>query len=51
MIERSVRGIDGRQFLARFLPYRTAEDQIVGAVLNFVDVTALHAAEQKAAGR
>ncbi|MEO7241567.1 MAG: chemotaxis protein CheB [Variovorax sp.] len=48
VIERSVRGVDGRHFLARFLPYRTAEDQIVGAVLNFVDVTALNAAEQKA---
>jgi hypothetical protein len=38
---------DGRDFLARLLPYRTAEDKIIGAVLNFVDVTALHAAEEK----
>jgi two-component system CheB/CheR fusion protein len=46
-VERLVRGVDGRDFLARFLPYRTAEDMIIGAVLNFVDVTALHAAEAK----
>ncbi|MDB5892832.1 MAG: signal transduction histidine kinase with CheB and CheR [Rhodoferax sp.] len=46
-VERSVRATDGRHFLARFLPYRTGEDKIIGAVLNFVDVTALHAAEEK----
>ncbi len=31
--------------LARLLPYRTAEDRIDGAVLNFVDVTACASAE------
>ncbi len=46
-IERSVRSTDGRHFLARFLPYRTADDKISGAVLTFVDVTALRAAEEK----
>ncbi|MDB5851070.1 MAG: cheBR [Rhodoferax sp.] len=46
-VERLVPGVDGRRFLARFLPYRTSEDVIVGAVLNFFDVTALHTAEAK----
>ena len=47
VIERAVRATDGRQFLARFLPYRTADDKIVGAVLTFVDVSALHAAKEQ----
>ena len=45
--ERSVRSVDGRHFLARFLPYRTADDKISGAVLTFIDVTALRQAEEK----
>ncbi|HSV60944.1 MAG TPA: chemotaxis protein CheB [Variovorax sp.] len=47
VIERSMKSNDGKQFLARFLPYRTAEDKIVGAVLTFIDITALHAARQE----
>ncbi len=44
-IEREIRSTDGRYLLARLLPYRTAEDRIGGAVLNFVDVTSLRRAE------
>ena len=44
-IEREIRSTDGRYLLARLLPYRTAEDRIGGAVLNFVDVTSLRHAE------
>ena len=45
-IEREIRSTDGRRLLARLLPYRTAEDRIGGAVLNFVDVTSLRQAEE-----
>jgi two-component system CheB/CheR fusion protein len=44
-VERYVSGADGRQYLARILPYRTAEDKIEGAILNFFDITDLRAAE------
>ena len=47
-IEREVVSADGRRLLARLLPYRTTEDRIDGAVLTFVDVTSLRAAEQEA---
>ncbi len=46
--ERHIRAADGRQFLARILPYRTAEDRIEGAILNFFDITALRKAEDRA---
>jgi two-component system CheB/CheR fusion protein len=42
-IERHVTSTDGRHFLARILPYRTAEDKIEGAILNFFDITELRA--------
>jgi two-component system CheB/CheR fusion protein len=38
-VEREIRGIDGRWFLARLTPYRTTEDKIDGVVLTFVDIT------------
>ena len=38
-IEREVRSIDGRFFIARFLPYRSTEDKISGVVITFVDIT------------
>ena len=44
-VERSISSQDGQQFLARVLPYRTSQDKIGGAVLTFVDVTKLRAAE------
>jgi len=47
LVERSVRSSDGRHYLMRLRPYRTVEDRIDGAVLTFVDVTALHLAEEK----
>ena len=45
--ERHIRAADGRHFLARILPYRTAEDRIEGAILNFFDITALRKAEER----
>jgi two-component system CheB/CheR fusion protein len=45
-VEREVRDITGRWFLARMLPYRTAEDQIAGVVITCVDITARKAAEE-----
>ncbi|RYG88053.1 MAG: PAS domain S-box protein [Alphaproteobacteria bacterium] len=45
IVEREVGSIDGRWFLARLLPYRTAEDRIDGAVLTFVDITSRRSAE------
>ncbi|MGQ7934815.1 CheR family methyltransferase [Paraburkholderia sp. D1E] len=46
LIEREVRGVDGRYFLTRLSPYRTTDDHIEGAVLTIVDITALRRAEQ-----
>jgi two-component system CheB/CheR fusion protein len=45
-IEREVASIDGRWFLARALPYRSSDDRIEGDVLNFIDVTIRHEAEE-----
>ncbi|RZL29742.1 MAG: PAS domain S-box protein, partial [Rubrivivax sp.] len=45
LVEREVGSVDGRWFLARLLPYRTAEDRIDGAVLTFVDITSRRSAE------
>ena len=39
VIEREVRTTDNRWFLTKILPYRTVEDRIDGAVLNFVDIS------------
>lgn len=47
MVERQVVSAEGKQYLARIRPYRTTEDRIEGAVLTFVDVTALRRAEEK----
>ena len=44
--ERPVQSIEGRHYLARIRPYRTLDDKIAGAVLTFLDVTELRAAEQ-----
>ncbi|MFL9962314.1 chemotaxis protein CheB [Paraburkholderia sediminicola] len=46
LIEREIRGTDGRNFLARLSPYRTTDDRIDGAVLTIVDISALRRAEQ-----
>ncbi|MFM0235036.1 chemotaxis protein CheB [Paraburkholderia sediminicola] len=46
LIEREIRGVDGRYFLMRLSPYRTTDDHIEGAVLTIVDITALRRTEQ-----
>jgi two-component system CheB/CheR fusion protein len=46
VVEREIGSVDGRWFLARLLPYRTAEDRIDGAVLTFVDITTRRSAER-----
>ena len=46
-IEREVHSSDDHWYLARLLPYRTAEDRIDGVVITFVDITKrLHQEEQ-----
>lgn len=47
MVERQISSSDGKYYLARIRPYRTIDDRIDGAVLTFVDVTALRRAEAK----
>ncbi|HYW57156.1 MAG TPA: chemotaxis protein CheB [Polaromonas sp.] len=45
-IERAILSPDGKHYLARIRPYRTTDNHIDGAVLTFVDVTALRKAEE-----
>ncbi|TFV92324.1 PAS domain S-box protein [Oxalobacteraceae bacterium OM1] len=48
--EREVRGTDdGQWYIARLLPYRTAEDRIEGLVLSFIDISRRKGAEEKLA--
>ena len=47
-IETPVRSQDGRHYLARFLPFRTRDSTISGAVLSFIDVSNLRKAEAQA---
>ena len=44
-IERETCSNEGRHYLVRLFPYRTAEDQIAGVVLTFVDITRSKQAE------
>ncbi len=53
-VEREVRDDQGRWYLTRILPYRTAENRIEGVVITFVDITrrkesedALRASEER----
>lgn len=46
-IEREVRSTHGHWYIARFIPYRTTEDRIDGAVLTFIDITARREAEDR----
>jgi two-component system, chemotaxis family, CheB/CheR fusion protein len=46
--EREIRTDRGEWFLARVLPYCTADDQIDGAVITLIDITARRAAEAAA---
>ena len=48
LVEREVRGNDGRCYIVRLLPYRTNEDRIEGAVMTFFDITARRHAEEQA---
>ena len=45
-VERQVDSSEGKVYLARIRPYRTLDDRISGAVLTFVDVSALRKAEE-----
>jgi len=47
LIERELKSNDGRWYLARFVPYRTTEDRIDGAVLSFIDITDRRQAEDR----
>ncbi|SOE91942.1 two-component system, chemotaxis family, CheB/CheR fusion protein [Burkholderia sp. D7] len=47
-IEREVQANDGQWFLARLLPYRTADDRIDGAVLTLIDITSRRLAQMEA---
>ncbi|HWF08532.1 MAG TPA: CheR family methyltransferase, partial [Bryobacteraceae bacterium] len=44
-IERDVRDEQGRDYLARVLPYRSTEDRIEGVVITFTDITGIKRAE------
>ena len=46
-IEREVATRDGRWFVVRLLPYRTADDRIEGIALTFLDVTKRRAIEDQ----
>lgn len=46
VIEREVATSDGRFFMMRLLPYRTAEDRINGVVITFFDITKRRASEE-----
>ncbi|WP_308812399.1 ATP-binding protein [Variovorax sp. WS11] len=50
-VEREVASIDGRWYLMRVSAYRTNEDRIDGAVLNFIDVTERRAAQEQVRAR
>lgn len=48
LVEREICSRDGeRWYLARFLPYRTLDDRIQGAVLTFIDITDRRRAEEQ----
>lgn len=50
-VEREVRGTtDGTWYIARLLPYRTAEDRIEGLVLSFIDISRRKLAEERLLG-
>ncbi|MEJ8852779.1 ATP-binding protein, partial [Variovorax rhizosphaerae] len=50
-LEREVASVDGRWYLMRVSAYRTKEDRIDGAVLNFIDVTERRAAQEQVRAR
>lgn len=46
-VEREVRSKDGQWYIARLLPYRTAQDHIAGLVLTFIDISQRKATEER----
>ncbi len=48
LTEREIRTDRGEWYLARVLPYRTVDDQLDGAVITLIDITARKAAEAAA---
>jgi len=46
-IEREIKGPDDCWYIARLMPYRTAEDHIEGLVLSFIDISTRKAVEEK----
>jgi two-component system CheB/CheR fusion protein len=47
-VEREITAEDsGKRYIGRILPYRSVENYIAGAVITFVDVTAIARAEEK----
>jgi PAS domain S-box-containing protein len=46
-IEREIQTPQGRWFLIRLRPYRTADDRIEGVVITFIDINQLKATEQE----
>ena len=48
LVEREIASVDGSKwYLARFVPYRTQDDRIQGAVLTFIDITDRRHAEER----
>ena len=45
-IEKEVRGINGLHYFVRMLPYSVPSSNVKGAVITFMDVTALHQASR-----
>lgn len=46
VIEREVSTLEGRIYIMRVLPYRTAEDHINGVVITFIDISSRKQAEE-----
>lgn len=46
-VEREVRSKHGEWYIARLLPYRTADDRIAGLVLCFIDISTRKNAEER----
>lgn len=44
-LEREVRSKDGRDYIVRVHPHRTATDRIEGAVMSFIEIASRHAGE------
>ena len=49
-VEREIRSRDGKWYLVRYRPYRSAEDKIEGIVITFVEVTERRRMEEELRG-